>query len=541
MRDYIASLSETTKYTIYGALFGLCFPIGAVIFLTVIGDIQGKRGIIALIVSAHQNPLLYIIDSAPFFLGLFARIAGARQDRVLEFSTSLEHQVAKQTESLRQALDEAQKANDMIIHMAEHDALTGLLNRRRFHNELERWTLFALRYQRSLTLIFIDLDNFKQINDTYGHLAGDRYLLEFSGLLNRSLRTTDIIARWGGDEFAILLPETPREAAIEVANKLLRRFNDTDIDVGGQTVRPSASIGIALYPEHSTDLDTLVVLADAAMYEAKNGGRNCWRLYSASQQEMERVQAHIQWEGRLRRALENDQFILFYQPLLRLSDDTTPGYEALLRMEDRDGQLISPGLFLESAEHFGLAVPIDQMVIRKAARKISALSRQPIWVSLNLARSSLDNPELFEQIEAAVNENALEPGQLHIEITETAALEYLDHVRTLITKLKSIGCSVVLDDFGRGPAYHFLQQLPVDMVKINGDLTSTLLNQSDTRQQIRKIVALAHDKGIQVAVKCIEDEQLIDQLRDMGVDYAQGFAIGVPVEAIEQRMFYQPV
>ncbi len=533
----MASLSETTKYTVYGALFGLCFPVGAVLFLYIIGDIQSTSNPVSIVVNVHENPLLFIIDSAPFFLGLFARIAGVRQDRLLEFAASLEHQVAVKTESLRHALAEARKANDQIIHMAEHDALTGLLNRRRFHNELERWTLFAVRYQRNLALIFIDLDNFKLINDTHGHLAGDLYLVEVANLLTRCMRTTDIVARWGGDEFAILLPETSREAATLVANKLLHRFNTSDIDLDGQTVRPSASIGIALYPEHTTDIDTLTMYADAAMYEAKDAGRNCWRLYSSSPQEIERVQANIKWEGRLRRALENDQFILFYQPLLRLSDNTTPGYEALLRMEDCDGQLISPGLFLESAEHFGLTVPIDQMVIRKAARKIAALSDYPLWISLNLSRTSLDNPELFEQIEKAVNENALRPGQLHIEITEMAALEYLNKTRTLITKLKSIGCSVVLDDFGHGPATHFLQQLPVDMVKINSELTRSLSTQPGSQALVRDIVALAHEKGIQVTAKCIEDETHINLLRNLGVDFAQGFAIGVPVEAIEQRMF----
>ncbi|WP_166668758.1 putative bifunctional diguanylate cyclase/phosphodiesterase [Thiohalophilus thiocyanatoxydans] len=530
-------MSETTKYTVFGVLFGFCFPIGAILFLYLAGYVPDNQGLVAVVVSAHDNALLYVIDSAPLFLGLFARIAGIRQDRLLEFSASLEHKVAIKTESLRRALDEAQKANDQIVHMAEHDALTGLLNRRRFHNELERWTLFALRYQRSLALIFIDLDNFKLVNDTYGHLAGDRYLVEVSNLLSRTMRTTDIVARWGGDEFAILLPETSREGAIRVANKLLHLFNASDIELDEQTVRPSASLGMALYPEHTTDIDTLIMYADAAMYEAKDAGRNCWRLYSASQHEMERVQEHIQWEARLRRALENDQFILFYQPLLRLSDNTTPGYEALLRMEDRNGELISPGLFLESAEHFGLSVPIDQMVIRKAARKIAALSDHRLWISLNLARTSLDDPELFEQIEKAVNENALGSGQLHIEITEMAALEYLDKTRTLITKLKSIGCSVVLDDFGHGPAFHFLQQLPVDMIKINGDLTRSLATQPGSQALVKDIVSLAQEKGVQVAAKCIEDENHIDLLRELGVDYAQGFAIGVPVEAIEQRIF----
>ena len=527
--------NERTNYTIYGALFGLCFPVGAVAYLYFLGKIPGDQGLGAMLAAAHENPLLAIIDTAPFFLGLFAYLAGVRQDRLLAFSESLEQQVADKTASLKLALEEAEKANETIAHMAEHDALTGLLNRRRFQKELEKWTQYALRYQRCAALMFIDLDKFKFVNDSYGHSAGDLYLKAVSKLLSKALRNTDIVARWGGDEFAVLLPETPKDAATAVANKLLALFNGTEMDLGGgHSMQPSASVGIALFPEHSADLDGLVVYADAAMYEAKACGRNCWRLYSSSSQEMERVQAHIQWEGRLRRALENDQFLLFYQPLLRLSDGTTPGYEALLRMEDRDGQLISPGMFLESAERFGLSVPIDYMVIRKAARKIAALTRHPIWISLNLARTSLDDVKLCEQIATAINENGLEPGRLHIEITETAAMQYLDQVRSLILKLNAIGCRVVLDDFGRGPAYQFLQQLPVDMVKIDGDLIRGLSAQGSTRALIENIIAAAHAQGIEVTAKCVEDADLLEILREVGVDYAQGFAVGMPVEAIEQ-------
>lgn len=528
-------LSETTKYTIYGVLFGLCFPVGAVAFLYVTGDIADAEDFPSFIASAHRNTLLYIIDTAPFFLGMFARFAGIRQDRLLNLSSDLENQVAAKTESLERALQEARQANETIAHMAEHDALTGLLNRRRFQKELEKWSRYALRYKRHAALIFIDLDKFKFVNDTYGHHAGDLYLTGVSGLLSRALRETDTVARWGGDEFAILLPEITKDAAIEVANKLLRVLNDAEIDVGGHGITPSASIGVALFPDHGTSLDELVVYADAAMYEAKAAGRNCWRLYSSSSQEMERVQEHILWEGRLRRALENDQFLLYYQPLLRLSDGATPGYEALLRMEDRDGQIISPGLFLESAERFGLSVPIDFMVIRKAARKIGALSAQPVWISLNLSRASLDDPKLFESIESSVKENALGPGQLHIEITEAAALEYLDQVGALIQKLKLIGCCVVLDDFGRGPARHYIQQLPVDMVKIDGDIIRSLLAQPDNRSLVKEIADAAHANGIQVAAKHVEDMALVRLLCELGVDYAQGFAIGLPVEAIEQR------
>ena len=530
----MARLNETTKYTLYGALFGLCFPIGSIVFLCLMNEITDTSSLLTILTAAHDNSLLWVIDFAPLFLGLFARLVGIRQDRILRFAASLEQQVADKTESLRLALNESKKANEMIAHMAEHDALTGLINRRRFQKELDKWGQYAMRYQRSAALIFIDLDKFKFVNDTYGHHAGDQYLTAISDFLRTALRTTDTVARWGGDEFAVLLPETQKDAAIEVANKLLRLLNEAQFNIAGHELRPSASIGMALFPDHGSDLCALVPYADAAMYEAKSAGRNCWRLYSSTSQEIQCVQEHIQWESRLRRALENDQFLLFYQPLLRLADNTTPGYEALLRMEDRDGQFISPGVFLESAERFGLAIPIDYMVIRKTARKIHSLAGQNLWVSLNLSRVSLADEKLSEHIQAALVENALRPGQLHIEITEAAAMENIGQVRALGAKLKTMGCRLVLDDFGHGPAYPYLQQIPVDMVKIDASLIRGLLTQKANRTLVKNLTAVAHDLGIQVVAKFVEDVALIEVLRELNVDYAQGFAIGRPLESIEQ-------
>lgn len=526
--------SETTKYTLYGALFGLCFPTGAIVFLYLTGEIGATGSPASLIAEAHRNPLLYIIDSAPLFLGLFARLAGIRQERLQRLSDSLEVQVRVKTASLERALQETRQANQTIAHMAEHDALTGLLNRRRFQLELEKWSQFSLRYGRSVALVFIDLDEFKFINDNYGHGAGDRYLAGVADLLSSVLRNTDILSRWGGDEFALLLPETPREAAMEVADKLLRSLNHGSIDIGATTLSPRASIGMALFPDHGGDLNEIMVCADAAMYEAKAAGRNHWRLYSSSSHEMEHVQEQLRWEGRIRRALENDQFTLFYQPLLRLSDSSTPGYEALLRLEDRDGEIVNPSEFLGTAERFGLSTSIDYMVIRKVVRKIATLAEHDIWISLNLSRRSLEEPKLIEHIEAVADEHSLSPGRLFIEIPEAAAMEYLDQVRKLIGQLQAITCQVVLDDFGRGLAYRYLQQLPVDMVKIDGELIHGLLTREGNRDLVRDITAAAHEHGMQVVAKCVENADLLPILYRLGLDYAQGFALGKPVESIEK-------
>lgn len=531
-------MSESNKYTLFGALFGLCFPLGSVAFLWLAGEMSPAHGFLAEIMQAHaRNPLLYVIDTAPFFLGLFARFAGIRQDRIRRFSEGLELQVAQKTESLRRALDESHKANEMIIHMAEHDALTGLLNRRRFQKELERWTHHAIRYRRAVALIFVDLDRLKHINDTYGHSVGDSYLLVAAEVLQRGLRSTDYIARWGGDEFAVLLPETEAEAAVEVANKLLQLFSATTTSVGGQQLSISASIGIALMPEHTTSANELLMFADAAMYEAKQCGRGCWRMYSASTAEIEHVQEKASWEGRIRRALDADQFLLLYQPLLDLRDNTTHHYEALLRMEDRDGLLITPGMFLESAEQFDLSIPIDRMVIRKVAHKLSVLNGHDpeLVLSINLSRKTLADVGFIGHVGAAVVHAGVDPRHLGFEIPERIVVEDLGRAHKLASEIHGAGHVLIMDDFGAGLAsFRYLKQLAPSMLKLDAGLLREIAASDKTRRLVKSLVTMAHDLGIEVAAKFVEDPAVLGVLVELGIDYAQGFAVGKPLEAIEQ-------
>ncbi|MBX9810180.1 MAG: GGDEF domain-containing protein [Burkholderiales bacterium] len=240
-------------------------------------------GIQSIIVAAHEKqPLLYVIDSAPVFLGLFSRLAGVRQDKITEINASLERQVAAQTESLRAALEQAREANQKILHMADHDPLTGLFNRRRFQHELERWTDYAVRYQHSGALVFIDIDSFKSINDTHGHKAGDACLVTIGGLLQNGLRGTDSIGRWGGDEFVILLPEITAQCAVELVQRILQSFETACMNSEETQFRVSASVGIALFPDHARSADELIARADAAMYQSKALGLNRWTLYSTT-------------------------------------------------------------------------------------------------------------------------------------------------------------------------------------------------------------------------------------------------------------------
>lgn len=528
--------SEATKYAFYGAAFGACFPLGSALLLYLMDRLGNPSGAIDALRLAHGNELLYVIDTAPLFLGLFAGLAGIRQDRLRRFSNSLEQQVAEKTQALTMALENERKAAETIAHLAEHDPLTGLLNRRRFQKELERWLQYAERYGRTGTVIFVDLDGFKLVNDSYGHAAGDKYLQHVAEIMTKTLRTTDIVARWGGDEFAILLPETVDDDAIAVANKLLSNFALDPFSVENNRIVPSGSFGLAYFPLHTQSLTDLLAYADAAMYDAKQAGRGCWRLYSASASEMQRVQSHIQWETRVRRALEHDQFVLLYQPVLHLKTNETCGYEALLRMEDRDGQLISPGLFLESAERGGLGSAIDFMVLRKTSRRIVSLAEQGRgpWLSLNLGDSTLQDKRLVAQLQEALRVSPALKGKLQFEVREQSALQNMPLLRDLA---KAIGSdsALILDDFGLGPiAFQFFADLGVKMVKVDASIVRDVQTSKARHKLLKNITATAHDYGIEVVAKFVEHIDMLPLLQKIGVDYAQGFAIGRPLESIEQ-------
>ena len=450
-------------------------------------------------------------------------------------NAELEDRVVKRTTELGVALEEANKANAAVAYMADHDSLTGILNRRRFQNELERWTKHALRYDRPLTLMFIDLDKFKIINDTHGHLGGDEYLLEFTRLLKPVLRSTDYLGRWGGDEFAVLLPETNALTACEVANKLTNFFAEEKISVAGHSIHVSASIGIASLPEHASLTNELMAYADAAMYKAKEAGRGCFFLYSASEQEVKHMGEQSHWAGRIRRALDADQFILHYQPLLDLKTGGTLEYEALLRLEDSKGEFISPNLFLASAERFDLSIAIDRMVIKKTAHKIASLrkAQSNLRLSINLSSQSLDDERIVTYIHDTIKEFDIDPSHLAIEISEAAILRNINRVRNLSAEVAHLGSRLILDNIGVGfSSFHYLAPLSIYSIKIRGDLIQNLHIETN-REYVKKLCRSCHDLNIKVVAKSVENLSMLDTLRDTGIDFAQGFAVSAPLESLD--------
>src|SRR3989344_241920 len=277
-------MSVAARYTWWGVVLGLGFLLGSILFLRLTGqylqpyDLDGLTDFIGQV--HRDNPLLYIIDTAPFLIGLCARFAGARQDRIHRLMDDLEREVRNKTESLHQALVEAHRDKRSVVYLAEHDGLTGLLNRRRFLHETGRWLEHVQRYNYPVALVFLDLDHFKRVNDTYGHEAGDFFLLEVGAILQSTFRSTDCVSRIGGDEFVVLMPGSTGSQAAAATEKLLGMLSETTIGIQDAEYSASASIGLALAPDHAMRADELIRCADAAMYAAKQAGRGCWRLYS---------------------------------------------------------------------------------------------------------------------------------------------------------------------------------------------------------------------------------------------------------------------
>lgn len=427
-----------------------------------------------------------------------------------------------------------QKLNELrIAFLAEHDVLTGLFNRARFQEELERAVDIAERFEQEGSLMFIDLDQFKYINDTMGHQAGDEYLCAIAHRLAGSLRKIDILGRLGGDEFGVILPNTNQQQAEKVAEHLMQGLIAKKNEVVGADTPVTASLGIVTFPQHGTVPGNLLALADAAMYTAKDKGRNTYHVYSEQDTQLESMYAKLQWEERIRHALENDLFVLHYQPIFRLDDRTISHYEVLLRMVDGGGELIFPGAFLEIAERFGMIRDIDQWVLRHAikAQADSCATDNPLSLAINLSGKHFGNPHILEWIKEYIEQTGADSNKLIFEITETAAVENISQASRFTHSLHAIGCRIALDDFGVGfSSFNYLKKLPVDIIKLDGSYVRNLASDKFDRVFIESMSAMARGLGISCVAEFIENEEVITLLKQLQVDMGQGYHLGKPAE-----------
>jgi diguanylate cyclase (GGDEF)-like protein/PAS domain S-box-containing protein len=425
-------------------------------------------------------------------------------------------------------ITERRRAEAEIIHLARHDALTGLANRAEFNVKLEAASKRLKRNGGSVTVMMIDLDKFKVVNDTLGHPAGDRLLVEVGKRLRSTVRETDVLARLGGDEFAVIQEDAPnpREAAIALALRIIDAISQP-FDLNGNRASLGTSIGIVLAPEHEIEPEGLLKRADLALYDAKSSGRNDFRFFRNELLEVADTQRTA--ENELREAIERQEFELHYQPVVDAKTRTLCGVEALVRWRHPARGLIGPDQFVPLAESTGLIAPLGEWIMRRACADAASWPAH-VKLAINISAIQFKKDNLFEVILSTLVESGLAPGRLELEITETSLLENQEAHLTTIRQLKNLGISMALDDFGTGySSVNYLANFPFDKIKIDKSFTQGVLNRRDCKAVVASTLALAQGLGTVTTAEGVETEEQLEYMRAAGVDLVQGYLFGRPV------------
>ncbi|HWI63062.1 MAG TPA: EAL domain-containing protein [Symbiobacteriaceae bacterium] len=418
-----------------------------------------------------------------------------------------------------------------LLHLADHDPLTDLFNRRRFEQELEAMLALSRRYPVHGAVCFLDLDHFKYINDSMGHRVGDELLRSVAMLLRSALRETDIIARLGGDEFALLLPYAGKEEAVALAERVLDGLRHLQGAAGGRNITVTGSIGITFFPAYGGTAETLLAQADVAMYRAKEQGRNSQALFAGEAGWREELASKLTWENRIREALAENRFVLHRQPILDLRTGGVTHFELLIRMVERTGELIMPSAFLGVAERFGLIQEIDRWVVREAIRLMArhrSTGHDHVF-AVNLSGRTITDPDLLDLVKAELNRTGVNPANLVFEITETAAIGDTDQAHRFINAMKCLGCRFALDDVGSGfSSLTLIKHLPVEYIKIDGSFVRNLARDRVDQHLVMALVAVAQELGQKTVAEFVDSQETLALLKQYGVDYAQGYLIGKP-------------
>jgi diguanylate cyclase (GGDEF)-like protein len=430
-------------------------------------------------------------------------------------------------------ISERKRFEGQLEYLADHDALSGLFNRRRFEQELKRELTRARRYGAGGAVLALDLDGFKYVNDSFGHAAGDELIVSVSGTMSRTLRESDIVARTGGDEFAIILPEADEEAAFVVGEKLLTAIHrEATVLRGSHHAEVTASIGLTLFDGPDPLLvEDILIEADIAMYDAKEAGKNRICVYKRDEHRRELIVSGQGWAERLRQAVEQDRFVLYAQAIVPVCSNEIPSFELLLRMPDDQGDLIPPGAFLYHAERFDLIQPIDYWVMEQAVRMLHEYHSQgrDISLAINVSAKTLNAGAIAERLAGMLQQWPIPEGRLVIELTETVAISNITRARDLALELRHLGCRLALDDFGAGFAtFYYLKHLDFDIVKIDGEFIKRLPESRTDQLVVRAVVDIARGLGIETIAEFVQDDETLALLRELGVGSAQGYHTGRP-------------
>jgi len=436
----------------------------------------------------------------------------------------------------------SRKLAKQLSYQASHDELTGLYNRREFERRLENAMASSAGDNIEHVLCFMDMDQFKIVNDTCGHAAGDELLRQFSAILRSKVRDTDAVARLGGDEFGILYERCTMEVAKRIVDSLLGKVRDFRFEWQGHSFEVGVSVGLVSIIPGDENLSEILSAADVACYAAKDGGRNRMHVYQKDDFELKQRHGEMRWVTRIRKALEENRFCLYAQPIVMVSgkQESPRHYEVLMRLLDEEGRLVPPLAFIPAAERYHMMPAVDQWVVRHtfAQMALHQVELNDVVFSINLSGQSIGDEGFLEFVVDAFAKTGVSARHVCFEITETAAVANINRARTFMATLKDMGCRFSLDDFGSGmSSFSYLQSLKVDFLKIDGSFVKNMCREPVNRAIVESANQIGHAMGMQTVAEFVEDDEILRALGVIGVDFAQGYGIAkpCPIEELFQK------
>jgi diguanylate cyclase (GGDEF)-like protein len=466
----------------------------------------------------------------------------AKGNLAVKFNPAEHREISDIVEALETTATALSERDARLLEMANHDSLTGLFNRRRFVEELKKETTAVMRHGHTSAVLFVDLDQFKYINDSCGHQAGDRLIRKVADELSRSVRSDDVVARFGGDEFAILVRKTTIDGAQSAANTILTNMRRMAHVEDERVFHIHCSIGIAVMNGDHLYYDDLINKADVACRRAKRAGRNRSVIYADSDEAKKQDAAGVGWVNQLRNALDDDSFELRFQPINDIHTGKTTHHEVLIRLRGEEGKIIPPDAFLASAVRFGMMSEIDFWIIDNAAKAYAKYSKQmnELKLSINLSANAFESDDLVQHIRQAFDKHSVDTRHIIFEITESLAIRHPPHVEQQIAAIRDMGCEFALDDFGTGySSFSYLQKLQFDYIKIDGSFVEDMMNKPVDQKMIKLIAEIGHEAGMKTIAEYVQDVESLALLEELGVDLAQGYFVGKP--AREPRQSATPI
>jgi diguanylate cyclase (GGDEF)-like protein len=462
----------------------------------------------------------------------------------VEFKPAAHREISEIVEALESTASALGERDARLLKLANHDVLTGLFNRRRLVDELKKEIDNVTANETRSALLFIDLDQFKYVNDTCGHPAGDRLIRKVADQLKRSVDDEGIVARFGGDEFAVLASGMNKRKARKLAQTILEDMRRLAHVENNNVFHVQCSIGITMIISDRFDHNEILAQADIACREAKASGRNRLEFYSMSVREAEKMVADVGWMSKLRDAIDNDLFMLYYQPIVQISTGKITHHEVLLRMKGENDKTVAPDAFLPAAVRFGLMAEIDSWVVTHAIEALAEYRKElpGLRFSINVSANAFETQDLADIVQVSLEKHGVPANAIIFEITESLAVRHLSYVEHQMAALRRLGCELALDDFGTGySSFGYLQRLPMDYIKIDGCFIRDLVKNPVDQKMVRLIGEIGREAGMKTIAEYVKDGPALSLLGELGIDFAQGYYIGRPEPAPSEKTIPIPI